>query len=205
MPPTAPATPHSHAPAPNKPGTPSTPPTGPATPAAPPTAPAAPAAPAKPELSLSDIGSAFTLPAEMAAEAAPVRSRSEKQQAMDDVVAAAHKVWASAGKPSATWPLLTEKGCVKTYFSLPELSAGLKQLINRAASFHGYRVRWGTPYLVTEKLIKQMGARNVAIPADYVGREVISFAILDKRERATSGGKPAADVVAEKTGTPESK
>lgn len=152
------------------------------------------AKPAKPEVTVDMIGGAFMMPAALAETSAPVRARSDKQRAMDTKVGELHKLWISKGRPSATWDKLTGAGVVATYFMSPELSEGLKTLVNRSCTFLGVRARWGTPFVVTEALLRQFPQ----IPAEKLGNEVISFAILDKRERATNGqGKPAAAVVAE--------
>lgn len=147
---------------------------------------------AKPEvqtLSLNDIESgAFMLPAELSDTAAPVRARNEKQQAMDKKVKELHAAWLRAGKPN-TWANMVAGKTVATYFTEPDKSAELHKLINRAVALHGVRARMGTSFRVTEKHVAAYG-----LPAHYLGREAISFAVMDKRPRATSDGKPAAEV-----------
>lgn len=180
--------------------TPANAPAKPNTPAAP-AAPANGTAPAKPEaesLSLNDITSgAFMLPAELAESSAPVRARNEKQQAMDNKVKELHAAWIKAGKPS-TWAKMVEGKTVATYFVEPDKSAELHKLINRAVALHGVRSRLGTSFRVTEKHVAAYG-----LPKHYVGREAISFAIMDKRPRATSDGKPAAEVVNNPSNAPK--
>lgn len=141
------------------------------------------------ELSIADVRGAFMLPVELSEASAPVRARSEKQQAMDAKVAELHKVWDKAGKPSS-WAKMVEARAVVTYFTEPDKSAELNKLVNRAVAFHGLRVRKGTSFRVTEKHVERFN-----LPKEYVGREAISFAIMDKRPRATSEGKPASQVV----------
>lgn len=137
-------------------------------------------------------GGVIMLSPELAEASAPVRARSDKQVAMDGKVETLHGLWVKANKPN-TWDKMVGAKCVATYFSEPERSADLHKLIDRAATFHKVRVRYGTPFKATEKLVSQY-----KLPENYVGREVISFAIMDKRPRATSGGKDAAAIVADK-------
>jgi hypothetical protein len=166
--------------------------TKPGTPAAKPGTPAAttapvPVAPAKAELTTDFISeSAFMLAPELASQTMPTRARSEKQHQMDVQVARLHAVWVKASKPS-TWDAMVKGGAVATYFVQPELAADLHKLISRAITFHGLRARMGTAFKVTDKHVVQYH-----LPAEYLGREAVSFAVLDKRPRATSGGKPAA-------------
>lgn len=145
--------------------------------------------PAKPEVTIDDINGGFMLTADFATQSAPVRARNERQQAMDKRVKELHALWVKANKPS-NWDAMVKAGVVATYFSEPDKSAGFHQLINRAVAFHSLRARMGTSFKVTEKLIAQHG-----LPKEYLGREVISFAVLDKRPRATSDGKPASEVI----------
>lgn len=152
---------------------------------------AAAAAEAKAELEFI-TGGVVMLTAELADKAAPVRARSEKQAAMDGVVKKLHSAWKASDRPT-TWEKLVAANCVATYFVDPEKTADIHKLINRAATFHGVRVRMGTSFKATELM-----ARKYNLPANYVGREVVSFAVLDKQERAKSNGKPASEIVAEK-------
>lgn len=156
----------------------------PAPTAARPTAPAANATPAAPatdaKLALDDIGAVAMLSADLAEQAAPQRSRNERQVKMDEIVGKLHKTWKAAGQPT-TWPKMVEKNVVATYFVDPPKASDLKLLVNRAVSYHGVRVRWGTPFVATEKLVQ-----THKLPTEYIGREVISFAIMDKRPRTTS-------------------
>jgi len=152
------------------------------------------AAPAKPELAVDFIsGGAFLLTAELAGTTAPVRARNDKQRAMDTKVKELHAAWIKAGKPS-TWDAMVKSQVVATYFTEPDKTAELHKLINRAVTFHTLRVRMGTPFRVTEAHIKRFG-----LPSQFLGREAVSFAVLDKRPRATSYGKPAGDKVAQTT------
>lgn len=142
------------------------------------------------ELSLAEVTSAFMLPTELADSSAPVRARSEKQTAMDKKVDELHKAWVKAGKPS-TWAKMVEHHTVVTYFVEPDKAAELHKLVNRAVTFLGLRSRMGTSFLITDKHTERFH-----LPKEYVGREAISFAIMDKRPRATSDGKPASQVIA---------
>jgi len=181
----------------------STPTVTPAPSAAKPSAPAAPAtdtkpttpaAAAKPELAVDFISDgAFLLTAELAGTTAPVRARNDKQRAMDTKVKELHAAWVKAGKPS-TWDAMVKAQVVATYFTEPDKTAELHKLINRAVTFHTLRVRMGTPFRVTEAHIKRFG-----LPPQFLGREAVSFAVLDKRPRATSDGKPAGDKVTQNT------
>jgi hypothetical protein len=156
---------------------------------------------AKPEitLSLDDInGGGFMLAPELASVAAPVRARSDKQKAMDSKVKELHDKWLKASKPTV-WDKMVSARVVATFFSPPELSAEYKKLVRTAVAFHDLRVKWGTPFTMTEKLRNTWKERfGIPIPEHYVGREVISYAVMDKRPRGTSEGKSASEVVAEK-------
>lgn len=122
----------------------------------------------------------FTLEdADMAAAAAPVRARSDEQQAMDEVVRKMNAHWKSANGPT-TWPNLVAAKCVTTYFVEPDKTASIKKLIDRAASLLGIRIRYGTSFLADEKLVAKF-----SLPAEYLGREVISFAAPDKRQQGS--------------------
>lgn len=119
---------------------------------------------------------------ELAKITAPRNQRSEEQIAMDNTVKALHSKWVAAGRPSQ-WPVMASKGCVATYPSKPENTAKLKQYINRGAALHDLAIKWGTTILVTEEFIRKQTARGVQIPQQYLGCEMISFAVKDKRER----------------------
>lgn len=147
------------------------------------------AKPAKPEMSVADIDGGFILTAELATVSAPVRARNDKQRAMDKKVKELHALWIKANKPS-TWDAMVKGGAVATYFVEPDKSADLHKLITRAVSFHGLRSRMGTAFKVTESHVAKF-----KLPAEYLGREAISFAVLDKRPRATSDGKPASEIL----------
>lgn len=143
---------------------------------------AAAATPAADEIDLAFIESGLmTLAPELANQAAPQRARSDKQAAMDARCEKLHAAWVKASKPSV-WAKLVETNCVATYFVEPEKTASLKKLVRRAATFHDVRVRWGTSFKATETLIAKYN-----LPKEYLGREVVSFAIMDKRPRAANG------------------
>lgn len=118
---------------------------------------------------------------------APRNARSDEQRAMDAVVATAHKTWIDAGKPDK-WADLAAKRCVKSYFCEPAEAAKLKQYANRAAVLHNVRIRYGTSVTVTP----EFRAKRPQVPEAYLGREIISFAVMDKVVRkvtVTDDGK----------------
>jgi hypothetical protein len=162
-----------------------------------------PAAPAAPALETDFIsGGAFTLAADLADVTAPVRARNEKQMAMDKMVKNLHAKWLAidpAKRPS-TWDGLVKAGCVATYFVQPELAADLHKLISRAVTLHGVRSRIGTSFLVTDTVRANMLKRGINIPEAYLGREAISFSILDKRPRAAVTNRKEATKPATATG-----
>ena len=134
-------------------------------------------------------GGAFMLTPELASPTTPVRARNEKQQAMDRKVKEMHGTWVKGGKPTS-WDAMVKAGTVATYFTEPEKSADLHKLITRAVALHGVRSKFGTPFKVTEAHVARYG-----LPQHYLGREAISFAIMDKRPRATSDGKSASEII----------
>lgn len=111
---------------------------------------------------------------------APRWQRKPEQLNMDNIVKQAHERWIKAGKPSQ-WGAMAAKGVVMTYFSDVDKSHALRQLVNRASALHEVRVRWGTSFILTEGFVKSQQARGVDIPDSQIGKEVLSFAILDKR------------------------
>lgn len=135
------------------------------------------------ELSLDFIGGAVILTSDLAVQTAPKNQRSEKQSKMDEVVKRLHTAWVNAGRASQ-WPKMVESKVVATYFVEPNKSAELKRLINRAVTFHNVRARFGTSFVATEALVTKHN-----LPKEYIGREVISVAIMDKRPRTTSESK----------------
>src|SRR5579859_5644420 len=144
-------------------------------------------------LDVKFIGTAFMLTPELASQSAPVRARSDKQREMDKKVSELHALSTTAkkdGKAIATWDDMVRAKIVVTYFVEPDKAAELHKLISRSVAFLGLRARMGTAFKATEKLVK-----TYSLPEHYVGREVVSFAVLDKRPRGTSDGKKAAEVV----------
>lgn len=139
---------------------------------------------AKPEVTLDELDAVVVLTPDLAKETAPVRSRSERQTKMDEIAKRLHEQWTKAGSPSQ-WPKIVQGGAVATYFVEPNKASDLKNLIKRAATFHDLRVKWGGPMQATEKLVTAKG-----LPKEYIGREVVSFAIIAKRPRPTET-KPA--------------
>lgn len=118
----------------------------------------------------------------LTAETMPVRARSERQQVIDRKVKAAHENWTAKGK-AGDWNGLVKAGVVVTYFPAPDKAAELKKLINKAADFHGVRVRYGSSFVVTQQHIERFNLKP-----ELLGHEAVSFAILDKKARTT---KPA--------------
>lgn len=137
---------------------------------------------------LEFISAPFILSPEMGKASAPQRARDAAQLKMDETVNALHDTWVKAGRPS-TWGAMVSAGTVATYFVNPEKVADHKRLITRATQLpdSGIRARWGKSYVVTEAL-----AQRHNLPGDYVGREVVSFAIMDKRPRTTNGDTATA-------------
>ncbi len=138
------------------------------------------------ELDLDFIATgSFILAADLTKVSAPQRERSPKQAAMDTKVKGMHDHWIAVGRPSQ-WGRLVETKCVTTYFVTPDRSAEIKKLVNRAVALHGTRARYGSSFVVTPEM---QGRFN--LPESYIGREAISFAVMDKRERR-SGDATAA-------------
>ena len=174
-----------------------TPPTPPAPPAAPAPAAPKPTVPEQPKPVESkptwDAPIFLADDAELIKATAPRNARNDEQRKMDDAVKSLHSKWVAAGRPSQ-WPVMVSKGCVATIPVEPQHAAKLKAVINRAATLHGVAPRWGTPVLVTEEFIRKQAARGVVIPAHYLGREMVSFAVRDKRDRKTDTATAQAAV-----------
>ena len=150
------------------------------------------------ELDLDFVsGGAFTLSADLAKESAPQRERNAKQQAMDKVVQAAYDIWASSGKPT-TWARLMETQSVKSYFVQPDQASEIKRLINSAVKLHEVRARYGSEFAVGETHIEKYN-----LPPDYLGRTVISFAVMDKRPRAAAVNGDGTSVNGDENGGDE--
>lgn len=116
-------------------------------------------------LSLDVLASPAAVSETLAAKAAPTRTRDEKQMKMDAVVKQVHNDWVLKGKPAA-WANMPKAA----YAVDPKAVEALQYLINRAASFHGLAVRYGNPV------------------RDSEGRQVVVFAIRDRRPRETKNG-----------------
>lgn len=145
------------------------------------------------DMSVITSGAVMLAP-ELAEETAPVRARSDKQRAMDEQVKKLHEQWVKSGK-ATTWAKMVESKAVATFFLDPETAPEFHRLLSRAVSFHGLRTRMGTSFKATEKMVKRYG-----LPENYIGREVISFAVMDKRPRAANTeGKSGSQVIAEKS------
>lgn len=139
------------------------------------------------ELSLDFLAEGGVILAEaLTAETMPVRARNERQQVLDRKVKAAHENWTAKGKPG-DWNSQVKAGVVVTYFPAPDKSAELKRLINKAADFHGVRVRYGSSFVVTEQHIQRFNLKP-----ELLGHEAVSFAVLDKKARTTAATTAAA-------------
>lgn len=152
------------------------------------------AAPAD-ELSVDFLDSGVILAEALVSETMPVRARNERQQVIDRKVKAAHDNWTAKGKPG-DWNSQVKAGVVVTYFPAPDKAAELKRLINKAADFHGVRVRYGSSFKVTDEHVKRFNLKP-----ELLGHEAVSFAILDKKARTTAT-KPAGATAPEGTDNP---
>ena len=106
---------------------------------------------------------------------APRNNRSDEQKSIDTVVANLHSAWVKAGKLTQ-WSAMVNSKCVATYFVEPAQAAKFKQYVNRAGDLHSRRIKYGTPIPVTEAIVKRYG-----LPDNYLGREIVSFAVMDKK------------------------
>lgn len=126
--------------------------------------------------------------ADLIKASAPRNTRSDEQKAMDKVVSDYHKKWIAEGKPTQ-WPTLASKKCVATYVVEPSDVTKIKQYVNRATALHDVRARYGSQVTVTESMLKKYG-----MPDNYLGRQVVTFAIMDKRPRDVDPKVAAAAV-----------
>jgi hypothetical protein len=138
-----------------------------------------------------DLSAAADMSETIATAGAPQRARNERQQAMDAEVSKLHAHWIEAGRPS-TWGTLVSSKSTLTYFVEPELAADFKKTVTKAVNYLGIRVRWGSSFVATEAMQQKFG-----LPAEYVGREVISFAALDRRPRNTTDVPDASGEVSD--------
>lgn len=122
-------------------------------------------------LSLEALSAPAAVTEELASKAAPTRTRDEKQLVMDKVVKQVHADWIAAEKPAA-WAKMPKAA----YAVDPKAVEGLQYLINRAASFHGLAVRYGSAV------------------RDANGRQLVVFAVRDRHPReAKPEAKPEAE------------
>lgn len=135
---------------------------------------------------LDAIAAAQAAPVEVRELAAPRAERKPEQLAMDKVAERAHKAWIEADRPNA-WPKMP----VVTYYLPPTHIEGYKYLIRRACDFIGARPKFGTPARVTKTLMAALAKKGVNLPADYEGREILAWAVMDKRPRPTTNTAPA--------------
>lgn len=138
-------------------------------------------------IDLAAIADAVVAPAEVRDLAAPKLERKPEQLAMDKVAERAHEAWVKAGRPAA-WPKMP----VITYYLNPTHVEAYKYLIRRACDFHGTRPRFGSPARVSESLAAKIGH------PDYTGREILAWAVLDKRPKTS----PKVDGDKSKTDAP---
>lgn len=110
---------------------------------------------------------------------APARTRSDRQQAVDAVVAAKHKEWVAAEKPTQWLKIPREvKGM---YVQAPDRAELVRFMLRSAADFHGLRVKFGTPARVAATLPDGK-------PNPDAGKEIIVFAVMDKTQKTTTPG-----------------
>ena len=130
---------------------------------------------------------------------APRNQRSAEQIAMDTTVKAFHAKWVAANRPSQ-WNVMASAGVVATFFSDLNKGSNLRRIINRAAGLHEVRIRWGTSFVLTPEFVAKQRAAGVAIPDTAIGKEAISFAVMDKRpDNLTPAQRKAALAKAQAT------
>jgi len=116
-------------------------------------------------ISLEMVATPQEVSPEIAKRSAPQRARDSVQLAMDAVVKQLHVRWIQANKPAA-WGNMP-----KAQYTIPIPSVeGFRSIVRRAADFHGYAVKFGTP--VAGKT-----------PSDEPA-EIIVFAVRDRRVKA---------------------
>lgn len=132
----------------------------------------------------------FTLAEQLATITQPVNKRSDLQVAVDKQVQAVYDKWVTAGKPSGSWPNLIKARAVVTYFLPPVNAAEFRAKANKSATFLKYSIRWGQSFVVTSERRAEFAKQGVNIPAEFDGREAVSFAVRDQvtrtREAKTS-------------------
>lgn len=140
------------------------------------------ATPEVPAAAATDVPFVLVTNADLLKITAPRNQRTPKQLAMDKTVKEFHEKWIEAGRPSQ-WAVMASpaKKVVVTFFSDPDESAKLKQVINRAAGLHKVRIKWGTPFILTPDFVAKQHEAGVQIPDSEIGKEAISFAVMDKR------------------------
>jgi hypothetical protein len=124
----------------------------------------------------------------LAAAGAPVRERKPEQKLMDAVAAKAYGEWVAAGKPSQ-W----EKLPVVTYFLDDEELPKYRYLIRRACAIvepdngaTGVTVRFGNEFTLSEKMATKLDPENVNGLLDNIGKNVLMWAAVDKRQVTTA-------------------
>ena len=130
---------------------------------------------------LDFLAAPVILSPELVRESAPQNARNPRQVKMDETVKRLHDAWSKANGPS-TWGAAVNAKVVATYFVEPEKAADVKKLVTKAGRFHHVTIRWGTSFKATEEIVKRH-----ALPANYVGREVLSFFVKTTRTVAKNG------------------
>lgn len=144
------------------------------------TAPKTDAAPTAPAAAVSLAPFVLVTDAEVLKATAPRNTRTKEQTDMDKTVKEFHTKWVKANRPSQ-WGAMASAGVVATFFSEPDKSAKLRQIVNRAAGLHEVRIRWGTAFTLTPDFVEKQRSAGVAIPDSAIGKDAISFAVMDKR------------------------
>lgn len=126
-------------------------------------------------LSADFLGRPMAVTAEIASKAAPMRVRDERQVAMDRIVKALHTDWQTGtvrngdGTTTQSEPRSNKwsKMPKASYHVDPQVAETVKMLVRRAADFHGVAAKFGNAVRDTQ------------------GREIVVFAIRDRKVRET--------------------
>lgn len=124
----------------------------------------------------------------LAAAGAPVRERKPEQKLMDAVAVSAYRKWIEADRPSQ-W----EKLPVVTYFLDDEELPKYRYLIRRACAIvepengaSGVTVRFGNEFTLSEKMANRLDPANENGLLDQIGKNVLMWAAVDKRQVTTN-------------------
>jgi hypothetical protein len=140
-------------------------------------------------ITAEDIESGFlSVGGGLASAGAPVRERKPEQKLMDAVAARAYQQWIAADRPSQ-W----EKLPVVTYFLNDEELPKYRYLIRRACAIvepdngaTGVTVRFGNEFTLSEKMANQLDPANQNGLLDQIGKNVLMWAAVDKRQVTTN-------------------